>query len=245
MVLLSLSLISDTSGGGGMRDVDEYRGDACPDETLCALVLGGAPIVRAGITYMLKREYAGRVHVFSADWTARDRALTECGKRLGLVVLYADDEARQAACLKLANGLEGAGSLVVLSPSEGRLVVRQDGVVVLPLSASLPIWRKALQVAARRRSRLPSHPQAPAAQVPAPPLTERQHEVLELLSMGLSNKTIASRLSLSVGTVKLHVAAVLRGLQARNRLELVLSGAAVQAVLHRARSTAQDALKAD
>lgn len=60
------------------------------------------------------------------------------------------------------------------------------------------------------------------AQAPAAPLTERQHEVLEMLSMGLSNKTIASRLSLSVGTVKLHVAAVLHGLQARNRLDLVL-----------------------
>ena len=201
-----------------MHDVDEYGGDARPDETLCALVLGGAPIVRAGITYMLKREYAGRAHVFSADWDARDRALAGCGKRLGLVVLYADDEAMQAACLKLANGLDGAGSLVVLAPSEGpqgRLVVRQDGVVLLPLSACLPIWRKALQVAARRRS----------SQVPAAPLTERQHEVLEMLSMGLSNKTIASRLSLSVGTVKLHVAAVLRGLQARNRLELLLSRA--------------------
>jgi DNA-binding NarL/FixJ family response regulator len=64
------------------------------------------------------------------------------------------------------------------------------------------------------------------AQAPAAPLTERQHEVLEMLSMGLSNKTIASRLSLSVGTVKLHVAAVLRALRARNRLDLVLRHAA-------------------
>lgn len=208
------------------------------NETLCALVLGGAPIVRAGITYMLKREYAGRAHVFSADWDAHERALAGCGKRLGLLVLYADDASRQQACVKLASGVEDAGSLIVVPPttSEARLVVRQDGVVLLPLSASLPIWRKALhQVAAKRRSRLQSRAEAPRAQVPAAPLTERQHEVLEMLSMGLSNKTIANRLALSVGTVKLHVAAVLRALRARNRLELVLSRAAVQAVLERPR----------
>jgi ATP/maltotriose-dependent transcriptional regulator MalT len=222
-----------------MQDVDEYVGEARPHETLCALVLGGAPIVRAGITYMLKREYAGRAHVFSADWEARERALAGCGKRLGLLVLYADDETRQLACLNLASSVEYVGSLVVVPPTapEGRLVVRQDGVVLLPLSASLPIWRKALhQVAAKRRSSLQFCAAVPPAQGPAAPLTERQHEVLELLSMGLSNKTIASRLSLSVGTVKLHVAAVLRALRARNRLELVLSRAAVQAVLERPRS---------
>jgi DNA-binding NarL/FixJ family response regulator len=208
------------------------------NETLCALVLGGAPIVRAGITYMLKREYAGRAHVFNANWDACERALAGCGKRLGLLVLYADDEARQQACVKLASCVQDAGSLIVVPPtaSEGRLVVRQDGVVLLPLSASLPIWRKALhQVAAKRGSRPPSHAEVPRAQVPAAPLTERQHEVLEMLSMGLSNKTIANRLALSVGTVKLHVAAVLRALRARNRLELVLSRAAVQAVLERPR----------
>ena len=213
-----------------MQDSGEYGGEARPNETLCALVLGGAPIVRAGITYMLKREYSGRAHVFSAEWQAREQALAGCGKRLDLIVLYSDDEATREACLRLADGVPGAGALIVVPPmgSEARLAVQQDGVASIPLGAPLPIWRKALQVAAKRRSRLRSRfPIDPAP--PAAPLTERQHEVLEMLSMGLSNKTIASRLSLSVGTVKLHVAAVLRGLQARNRLELVLRRAAVQA----------------
>ena len=43
-----------------------------------------------------------------------------------------------------------------------------------------------------------------------------------MLSLGLSNKNIAEKLALSVGTVKLHVAAVLCALHARNRVDVVL-----------------------
>ena len=39
---------------------------------------------------------------------------------------------------------------------------------------------------------------------------------------GLSNKSIADRLGVSEGTVKLHVNAVLRALNARNRTEAVV-----------------------
>jgi DNA-binding CsgD family transcriptional regulator len=216
----------------------DYKGELRRNETLCALVLGGAPIVRAGIIYMLKRQYAGRAHVFSADWQARDRALAECGERLDLVVLHSDGEASPDACLRLVNGIKGAGALVVVPPTEMRLVTRQDGIVLIPLGSPLQIWRKALQVAAARRAHLPS---LVCEDSGTGRLTERQHEVLEMLSMGLSNKTIASRLSLSVGTVKLHVTAVLRALKARNRLELVLSRAAMRTALEHgqlSRSTA-------
>jgi DNA-binding NarL/FixJ family response regulator len=64
--------------------------------------------------------------------------------------------------------------------------------------------------------------QAPDAQGTDMPLTPRQLEVLLLLGEGLSNKSIARRLSLSEGTVKLHVNAVLRGLNARNRTGAVI-----------------------
>jgi len=53
-------------------------------------------------------------------------------------------------------------------------------------------------------------------------LTPRQAEVLKLMGGGLSNKSIASRLNLSEGTVKLHVNAILRALNARNRTEAVV-----------------------
>jgi DNA-binding NarL/FixJ family response regulator len=63
---------------------------------------------------------------------------------------------------------------------------------------------------------------------PAPPtvvageLTPRQVDVLRLLMRGEPNKRIARELGLTEGTVKIHIAAILRALQARNRTEAVV-----------------------
>ena len=48
-------------------------------------------------------------------------------------------------------------------------------------------------------------------------LTAREREVLALLAGGLSNKEIAQKLTLSVGTVRLHVSNILSKLDAPNR----------------------------
>ncbi|NOT12488.1 MAG: response regulator transcription factor [Methylococcaceae bacterium] len=53
------------------------------------------------------------------------------------------------------------------------------------------------------------------------PLTARQLEVLELMVRGLPNKSIANTLNVAEGTVKLHVAAIMRALGARNRTQAV------------------------
>jgi DNA-binding NarL/FixJ family response regulator len=50
-------------------------------------------------------------------------------------------------------------------------------------------------------------------------LTERQRHVFELLAEGCATKTIARRLDLAVGTVKVHLAAIYRTLGASGRLE--------------------------
>ena len=53
-------------------------------------------------------------------------------------------------------------------------------------------------------------------------LTARQREVLALLCEGLSNKIICRRLSVSTGTVKVHVSNILRELGVGSRLQAVL-----------------------
>jgi DNA-binding NarL/FixJ family response regulator len=69
-----------------------------------------------------------------------------------------------------------------------------------------------------------THPAA-AAPAPASPLlmhlTDRQVEVFHLLSEGCATKTIARRLGLAVGTVKVHLAAIYRVLGAHNRVEAI------------------------
>ncbi|MCX5544084.1 two-component system response regulator NarL [Paraburkholderia sp. CNPSo 3076] len=53
-------------------------------------------------------------------------------------------------------------------------------------------------------------------------LTARELEVFDFLVAGLSNKAIARKLDISVGTVKVHVKHVLRKLDLHSRLEAVL-----------------------
>jgi DNA-binding NarL/FixJ family response regulator len=50
-------------------------------------------------------------------------------------------------------------------------------------------------------------------------LTKRQREVLQLLARGMSNKEIARALKIAEATTKIHMAALLRALGARNRTE--------------------------
>ena len=59
-------------------------------------------------------------------------------------------------------------------------------------------------------------------------LTERQIDVMRLLSQGKPNKLIARDLGISEGTVKIHLAAIFRALNVRNRVEAVVSSRKLQ-----------------
>ena len=63
---------------------------------------------------------------------------------------------------------------------------------------------------------------APRSEAPSAPLSEREREVLALMSSGATNKEIAERLFLSPHTVKEHTSSLFRKLGARNRTEAVL-----------------------
>ena len=56
------------------------------------------------------------------------------------------------------------------------------------------------------------------------PLTERESEVLSLLSKGLANKQIAVELGISEHTVKFHVSSIYTKLNVTNRTEAVRAG---------------------
>ena len=69
------------------------------------------------------------------------------------------------------------------------------------------------------------HPLAPEAAVSAdaPELTPRQHEILRLLGEGLTTNQMAERMGLAPETVRNHVKSTLRELNAKSRLEAVLT----------------------
>jgi len=85
------------------------------------------------------------------------------------------------------------------------------------------------------RAREPEHSSAPLPELGEPlveplvgplvePLTPREIEVLQLLSQGLGNKEIASRLNISEHTAKFHVASIMGKLGAGSRTEAVTLG---------------------
>ena len=63
-------------------------------------------------------------------------------------------------------------------------------------------------------------PSAPAE--PELVLTEREHEVLQLVASAMTNKQVAAMLYISEQTVKNHIKSIMRKLHARNRVELTL-----------------------
>jgi NarL family two-component system response regulator LiaR len=61
----------------------------------------------------------------------------------------------------------------------------------------------------------------PAAQPLAEPLSEREMEVLDLIAEGLTNREIADRLFIAVGTVKRHINNIYGKLEVHHRAEAI------------------------
>jgi DNA-binding NarL/FixJ family response regulator len=80
------------------------------------------------------------------------------------------------------------------------------------------VLREFQQVTSRR-----AVPPQPVDDEPLEQLTDREEDILKLLAAGLANKEIAQQLSLSEGTVKNHISAILAKLHANDRTQAVLT----------------------
>jgi two-component system nitrate/nitrite response regulator NarL len=167
------------------------------------------------------------------------------GKR---VRLQARDEARRGS---LAAMLEAAGhelvteapDLVLCDLADGEPVPSEDEAPVVILTdvtprgtlpaGALPRGATSEQldlavrgVAAGLLVRAPGMPRADGfrAAEEALTLTPREAEVLALVGQGMSNKSVARRLGISVHTVKFHLEALFAKLDATSRAEAVAKG---------------------
>jgi len=122
--------------------------------------------------------------------------------------------------------------IVVASGEDDPAVIRAafaaGAVAFLPKSEPADVLQQAIRIVLGGGTYMPSQaladlrPGAAAARPDTTALTPRQLDVLKCLMQGQPNKLIARELGLIEGTVKIHIAAILRALQARNRTEAVV-----------------------
>lgn len=129
--------------------------------------------------------------------TLQQRALS-----VRVVALSAYDDERYLA------GMAGAGALAYLLKNEAP---GQIAASVRAAAAGQPQWT------ANQRTRI-ARWQAEVARV-RDSLTDREHEVLRLVTAGLSNKEIAQALTITVRTSDFHVSNILRKLDVISRVE--------------------------
>ena len=108
----------------------------------------------------------------------------------------------------------------------GALQLVVAGGVYIPPEALKSSPHHAVQSNLVKRGSDDANEEAPSGSRPGPEIvgiTQRQREVLDLLLKGMSNKLICRELSLSPNTVKSHISAVFRALDANNRTQAVLA----------------------
>jgi DNA-binding NarL/FixJ family response regulator len=139
-------------------------------------------------------------HLIVADYDSGMRLIAspDCLSQHVVILTHSDSEA------KICHALEqGARGYVLLGGSVADLVdalksVHMGGIAVGPLVAS--------RIADRMKQQA---------------LTRRETDIMRQMMLGMSNKAIASRLTLAVGTVKTHVKSILEKLDANSRTEAV------------------------
>lgn len=181
-----------------------------PTDRIRVLVAHNDPLISAGLMATLSRlrdfEVMGSplrhatADIVVADYEAGLRLIASgdpVGRRV-MILTHSDSEAK--ICHALEQGARGymlmGCSLTDLA--DGLRSMYMGGIALGPLVAS--------RVADRMKQQA---------------LTRRETDILRHMMQGMSNKAIATRLTLAVGTVKTHVKSVLEKLDATSRTQAV------------------------
>lgn len=216
--------------------------------TVNVLIVDDHPLIREGLANVL-RELDSELHVLEAE--SGEEAMTILRQPAQLTLMLLDLMLPGASGMSLLRQVRAERPdvpVVVLSASDGPHTVRQaidcGAMGFISKRSATPILVSALRLVLAGAVYIP--PQALAAEdtaeaAPAAPppmrasapaggrsmtmadlgLTGRQSDVLTLLVQGKPNKMICRELGLAEGTVKTHIAAILRALNVSSRTQAV------------------------
>jgi len=207
-----------------------------------ALLAASSPLFRAGLRYVVERslnasavdeaaalgEVIGTVHRSRPDLVVLDLGLPGLDGFDGLRRLRQELNAVPIVVLGRAAGRRtilqaiesGAHGFV---PDDASVEATAEALkLVLSGNVYVPAAVLAEPEAVERAPANDDTPAAPASTELAG-LTPRQRQVLDLLVRGHSNREIATQLGVAQGTVRIHVAAILRALNVRNRTQAALT----------------------
>ncbi len=199
------------------------------------LIADDRPIFRAGVRGMLKdfpeisivgeattgREAMERSRRLRPDVILMDLNMPEMGGIDATRAIKAEDPERVILALTVSESDEDVVEMVAAGAS-GYVLKDVDPVGLARSIVDAHSGRFLLDEELTRRviMRLGAAiKQSPSAGTPVGSLTEREKEILRLLSAGRGNKAIATQLSLSEGTIKSHLRNLYRKLRVQTRAE--------------------------
>ena len=195
------------------------------------LIADDHPMVRDALKRTLLLVEPAAEVLEAADYAGAVQALQSQALDLALLDLHMLGMDRVDGLRRLR--LRFAGVPMVVASGEDDPVVMRATLAAgargfLPKSEAPEVLQQALRLVLGGGTYLPAQALADLRHGAPPPrpdaggLTPRQTDVLRCLMRGQPNKLIARELGLTEGTVKIHIAAILRVLQARNRTEAVV-----------------------
>jgi len=184
------------------------------------VVSSRAPALRAGLRELLAQAGFEVVHAVDAeqlleeDLDAVDALVIDAGADRELQAMLSSDLGEMPAVVLGEPGRGAASALAArgwLPSDAGEEII---AAAVSAVAAGLTVFGP--DFAPDREALAVSEFDGEIASI-----TEREHDVLELLAAGLPNKAIARRLEISEHTVKFHVGSLLSKLEAQSRTEAV------------------------
>jgi DNA-binding NarL/FixJ family response regulator len=196
------------------------------------LIVDDHAVVREGVAAMLIQANPGS-DILQAETAETGLALAAAHPDLTAIILdFTMPGLAGAAAIQAFGAARPDVPLIVLSASEHppdvQRAIDAGALGYVPKSATPKTIMLALGLVLQGEMYLPPLLLAPAAALPpdaaarAPGLarlTERQLEILAMLTSGLPNKVIANRIGVSEKTVKAHVTAIFKALDVVNRTQ--------------------------